>query len=465
MKRLFLIIFIIFISCRPSPLPQKPSVPDEYIVRSAGPNLYVLIPSLDEMIRIDPINLSYSTILLGSYPITMDASQDGRFLVVLNSRSSNVSIVETQTSSVSNIPVRKGANSISVSRSGKYAIAYLDLTKEGYIPVEGVLNLNEISIIDTDSKISQPLTLGFDPSIAGFTPSETRAVVLSRSQAAIIDTSPPFRTITVPLVPEPSQWVTPTRLVITETKAFVSIKESGDIYAIDLVSPSVNIVTVDGAPYCVELVCNGTYLLVGTEGSSVVSLIDTSDLWIYTVDLVEIYDSAVISRPGGISLFYKKGKDKIAVVDNIARIFLTYSLLRGVEGAGIADDENSAILIHTSGGIETYLQYSISIIDFDRRTSHPISLQSMPVDFLIYNPELAFVTLKEAGGVAVVDMKEKTASWLKLLPVPEKIGSLSSLDMVYIIHDQPLGRVSFIDTGTMKVKTTDGIFTNKIYDR
>ena len=444
---------------------EKPSVPDEYLVRSAGANLYVLIPSLDEMIRVDPLNLSYSTILLGSYPITMDASQDGKLLIALNSRSSNVSIVETQSSSVENILVRKGANAISVSRSGKYAIAYLDLTKEGYIPVEGVLNLNEISIVDTESKISQPLTLGFDPSIAGFTPSETRAVVLSRSQAAIIDTSPPFKTITIPLVPEPSMWVTPTKLVITETKAFVSIKESGDIYAIDLVSPSVNIITVDGAPYCVELVCNGTYLLVGTEGSSVVSFIDTSDLWLYPVDLGEVYDSAIVSRPGGFSLFFKNGYDKIAVVDNIARTHLTYSLLRGVEQAGIADDEGSALLIHTSGGVETYLQHSISIIDFERRTSHPISLQSMPVDFLFYNPELAFVALKEAGGVAVVDMKEKTASWLKLLPDPEKIGSFPSLDMVYIFHDQPLGRVSFIDTGTMRVKTIDGIFTSKIYDR
>lgn len=456
--------FILFLGC-PANMPPLPSPPDTYIAKPAGGFLYVLVPALNEVVRVDPVTLAKSPIAVGLSPTTMDVSADGERLIVLNARSSSVSVISARAGSVTAIPVRKGANAIAVSPTGRYAVVYLDLSQRGYVPVEGVLNLNEITLVDTVTGESVPIALGFDPSIAGFTPSEGAAVVLSRSQAAIVSTAPPYTKVTVPLVADPSQYVTPSHLVVTMNKAFVSVKESGDIYAIDLASPSVNIVTVGGVPFMVESVMGGALLLAGITGSTRVSLVDTNTLWVSVVDLGTAYDSGVVSPDETLALFFKRGEPRASLLTLPSRDVVTYSLLKGVDDAGITGNGAEALILHTPGISPTYLQYSVSVLDIAGRTVHPIALQSAPAGFTIYSPEAAFVSLEDAGGVAAIDMKEKIGSFLETPARPRFVGSMGAGQGVYVVHDKPMGRATFIAVPSLTIRSVDGIFTTGIYDR
>lgn len=141
-------------------------------------------------------------------------------------------------------------DTLAFAPGGRSAVAWL----AGDVPDGplGVVNLGEVDVVDLDSGERTPVRVGFDADQILFTDDGSEAVVLSQSQVAVVDltASPPAPRVTFPLTLDPDVVVRPVGVDLTPDGryALIATSTSGDLYVLDLVDPSVNIVSLPSPP-------------------------------------------------------------------------------------------------------------------------------------------------------------------------------------------------------------------------
>ena len=131
------------------------------------------------------------------------------------------------------------------------AVAYLDYDGAS-IDVDGTANLTEVLFINLQTGATQSLSAGFAADNILFKEDASMAVVLSRSQAVVVDlTSEPYAELaTFHLTLDADQEVDPVGAAFTAdgTYLIISVKGTGDLYVLNLDGESINIIDLPAAP-------------------------------------------------------------------------------------------------------------------------------------------------------------------------------------------------------------------------
>lgn len=140
------------------------------------------------------------------------------------------------------------------SEDGRYAVASFD--PDADTSGGGVVNLTSVLVVDLQTGQRWEVGVGFQASRVLFTDDGAGAtvgmVVLSQSEVAVVDltTGLPTRTATYPLALDADVTIQPLDVALTpdDRYALITVQGSADLYVLDLVDPSINIVSLAGAP-------------------------------------------------------------------------------------------------------------------------------------------------------------------------------------------------------------------------
>ena len=204
-------------------------------------------------------------------------------------------------------------NALEFSEDGRFAVAYVDFT-QGVDP-QGVVSLNGVVVIDLVQNRSELVTVGFGPDRVLFNydadGNAVAAVVLSENQVANLDLlTSPVELVRFPLTLDPDNERVPSGVALTEDGryALISVFESSDLYAIDLVNQSINIVDLSGVPstLAVDREAERTAIVYANR-----SLVEIMEHRFFEVDPVELDEGMNQVTPiGGEALLWSTGGRK-----------------------------------------------------------------------------------------------------------------------------------------------------------
>lgn len=357
-------------------------------------------------------------------------------------------------------------NTLAFSPDGAVAVAYLDYTDAEDLPVDGVVDLTQVSFIDLASGGVASVSVGFNADDVIFSLDGARALVLSRSQASVIDLSTFEETVRYPLTLDADQQIDPSGAAITPDGryALITISGSADLYKLDLEVESIDIVSLEAAPATLSVNAGADRsLLVYTS----LPQVDVLDHEYFTLESIELDEgcSAVLEGDGMAVLYndrsgthdvYKLPFDTLEPVE--------FVMSNPVDSMVLSADQRYAVAVlrpessSSGGGLDDYQddRWGLGIIDLVDETDVSLVLEAPPVGVEVVEAEgatYALVLLEGSDQLLQLDLSQpSTPQALELEAPPEGIGSLPD-GRFFITHASTLGLVSFLDpaSGTVTV--------------
>lgn len=142
----------------------------------------------------------------------------------------------------------------------------------------------------------------------------------------------------------------------------------------------------------------------------------------------------------------------------------TYGYLPApVESVGISAEVPTKVLITHRAGAATK-SYPVSIIDLEEEIVNPIYLDAPPTS-LIITPAVngsvyAFMTLKNTRRISYYNLSTGDTDGIKIGAVPFTAGLMK--DMLFILHDQPLGTITFLNLENFEITEIKGVTISAI---
>ncbi len=370
-------------------------------------------------------------------------------------------------------------NAIQYADDGQYAIAYLDFS-DPELTLDGVINLTSVVVLDLTSGVSTPVSVGFAADRVLFTHSlngeAERAVVLSQNEVAVIDltTPTPTNSVTFPLTLDPDSVVTPVGIQLTPDGryALISVAGSSDLYALDLLNESINIV---------ELSHNPTDMAVNTETDRTVlvynsgSVVDVLEHEFFDLDSFSLDEPmSQISGGSNFSLLWSDGNEHDAYrLDLETNNLVEYRLQNPAISMHIAPTEEFAIALTRpengfGEGIEGLYDSNpgMEVIDLQDDETEPFLLEGtgLGVSWAATEASLHALILQEtAEYVYKLDMYTGRAEELELSEPPMAIGNMTD-GTFFITHNVGLGLVTFLDPVTNDTREVSGFATLGLAD-
>ncbi len=174
------------------------------------------------------------------------------------------------------LPIPSHLNALEWAPDGGAAIAWLNADDD--VRLDGVVDLTSVQVLDLTQGAATPVSVGFAANGLLFTEAGDRAIVLSRSEVAVLDLASEPLTLEVvfPLTLDPDDLVDPVGVELTPDGQFalISVRGKDDLYILDLAEHSVNLVSLSGNP---------TAMFVDSDTDQTVFVYDNSA----TVDVLE----------------------------------------------------------------------------------------------------------------------------------------------------------------------------------
>lgn len=347
---------------------------------------------------------------------------------------------------------------VSLSPDGRYAVAPIDPTAD--TSKGGVVSLTAVLVVDLQTGTATTVSVGFQANRILFTTGSgdatTGMVVLSRSEVAIVDLTQavPVTRVTFPLTLDNSVTINPSDVALTpdETHAFITVDNSSDLYILDLVDPSINLVALSGSPerMAVDPVSDQTVFVYSNR--SVVDVID-HDLFDVATLALDVPATRVLQGPDFALLWSPGFSTDVVRLDEDALRIDTYRLTWLPDKLFLAPDGDFAIALGTDGGAGRMEVLDLRAIDGRVDTS------TKP--FALRGPGLDVAFAQEADGVRVLLLQEGVdtlfdLSWPSLqvgsLELPAPPIALGALDdtTFWITHVDGTGQVSFLTDGALE---------------
>jgi len=369
-------------------------------------------------------------------------------------------------------------NAVSFSDDGRFAVAHLDFTQQ--FELDGVVNLTSVAVVDLAENTTSVVPIGFAVDQVLFVDDGAgvaeRAVALSRNAVAEIDlgASPPAVVATFPLTLDPDTQRDPSGVDLTPDGryALISTSSSADLYAIDLVNKSINLIDLSSVPATlrVDQMADRTVLVFGQR--AVVEVMDH--------DLFEV-DTVVLDEPmnqvetiGGTALLWSNGAaHDLYRLSLDSNALVEYRLQNPAVSVHVAPTNEFAIALTraeggSGGGVDAIYDGhpGMEIVDLNDDDSEPFLLegQGLGVQFSSDGTNLNALVLQE--GVDYVfryDLYARQASEIALSAPPVAIGAMPD-GTFWITHTSALGLVSFLDPVSGEITEVAGFAAQGILE-
>lgn len=357
-------------------------------------------------------------------------------------------------------------NTLSFSPDGAVAVAYLDYSSASDIPLDGVVDLTQVAFIDLGSGAVSSLSVGFNADDVIFSLDGSRALVLSRSMASVIDLATFEETVRYPLTLDADQQIDPSGAAITPDGryALITIQGSSDLYKLDLEVEAIDIISLDAAPasLSVNAEADRSILVYGSKAR-----VDVLEHEYFALEQVELDEPCTdVLEGSGMAVLY----NDVATTHDVYKLPLDtlepveFVMSNPVDSMVLSADERYAVAVlrpegsSSSGDLEDYAdsRWGLGVIDLIDETDVSLVLEAEPVGVELVQSEgatYALVLLAGRDEVLQLDLASPSVpTAIGLDAPPLGIGALPD-GQFFITHVSPLGLVSFLDptSGTITV--------------
>ena len=457
--------------------------------------VYIAATERDSLVRIDARTLDIRLIPVGGRPTRVATLPGTDVALVINSGTSDVSVVtSTATSdSVKTVDVVPHVNRIVVAPSGRYAIVYYD--RSAAEPTDPVGDFQTLSVLDIqgDSPKSIRVSVGFRPSSVVFHETLPVAYIVTDDGVSILDLDKAKEGTITPVVPLSDDAMEDPSLrevLIPPTGTYALVRSLGraDLTVVDLASGQLSRTALDGIPTDVDLIPHQNKALLILREQALACIVDLEGLLALDSDAVKVLTiegtgagAAVVSPTGERAVLYTTtGTVKsVAVMDLAGEDYSweVFPVQKNVKGVDISFGGSRALVLHeregaspgASGVDQTIAQsHGFSLFDLDSGfrklimtdnhwSSHLfVAGQGQEDRLFVLTPDP-----KEINHfVQVVDLSTFISEPVRLSSQPTSMVHVPVSGKVAVAQDHDNGRISFVDVVTGQVYSVTGYELN-----
>ena len=380
-------------------------------------------------------------------------------------------VSEGARSATTNIPPH--LNQLAFNEGGTIAVAYLDYENGDNIDISGgVVDLTEVVFINLTDGTTRSVSIGFSPSNILFSQDGSLAVVMSRSKVVAVDLGTFDKVVEFPLTLDADTEIDPSGAVLTPDGRFVLVAVQGqsDLYKLDLVNYSIDIVSLDAAPSDLGVSISSDRTVVTYAGKAQVDLLEHELFTNETVVLDEPMTDILVQE-GFVVLYNSSNKEyhDAYKLDTDTTELTEYVLGNPVSSMEITESGAYAvgILRPESGGgsgLDSYQdsRYGLGVLDLSGNDSVSLVLESEPVGLALVEDEAnSYALLLLAGDDRLLQVNLATPSSPSIIELPAPPTGIGAMPdgRFYITHAADLGLVSILDPTTGVPESISGFAT------
>lgn len=424
-----------------------------------------------EVVRLQETPDGTSVVVFDRWPICEDPDPDIKLVEDCRSEDLSygyeVSMVSNATRTVvAEVPAH--LNRLAFSPDGQVAAAYLDYESATDIPSSGVVDLTQVAFVDLATGAVASVSVGFNADQVVFSQDSARALVLSRSQASVIDLSTFQETVRYPLTLDADQQIDPSSAAITPDGryALITISGSSDLYKLDLVVEAIDIISLDAAPamLSVNSELDRSVLVYGSKARA-----DVLDHTLFNLVQVALDEPCTgVIESDGMALLYNDSASTHDVyklpLDTLEPV--EFVMGNPVSSLLVSENQRYAVAVlrpesSSSSGLDDYQDshWGLGIIDLQAETDVSLVLDTMPVGVEVVDRDdttYALVLLEGRDELLQLDLSVPSLpEAIDLEAPPLGIGALPD-GTFFITHESTLGMVSFLDPSTGAISVAAG---------
>lgn len=359
-------------------------------------------------------------------------------------------------------------NRITFSDDGSLGVAYLDFADTSGVDIQGSLNLTQVSFFDLGSGDVHNVTVGFAAEQVLFAPGAARAVVLSRSEVAVVDLADWQVTVTYPLTLDPDIEVVPTDVALTPDAryALVSVAGQADLYVLDLEQESIDLVELNGTPsdLMVDPIHDRTLIVYANQRQ-----VDVLDHTYFELESHELDEpaTALLDANGKAVLYNQQGTYHDVYLFDVSTGDLTeYRAENPVLDMQLTSDEHYAVATlnrestgatGVSGFYDQY--YGLDIFDLTSdQNPVALALEGRPLGMALVSEDTenhALVLMEGVEQVLNIDLFDGSNTPIELTDAPVGITA-SPAGQFVITEATAAGALGFLDPSTNLVTEVSG---------
>lgn len=469
-------------------------------VAAAADGVYVRLPTAGQLVRVGPDG-GYATVDLdGASPESMLLSPDGQNLLVFSTwpvcDDDDPAIVEVEDCPGDDLHwerevnlVRDGARvgdaalegvdpqatAASFAPDNRLVALYYDFYADQDIEIDGVLDPTAISFLDLESGDANSVSIGFPAETVVFSADSSTAVVLSRSQVAVValtaldDCAQWNVCVSYPLSLDSDQVVQPSDVALMDAAgerfALVSVQNQSELYLLNLSMESIDIKELRATPSAVALVegvdeeGEAAQRVVVVYGRS--NWVDVIDDEVFEVNGVELdesmngilvaeHDVLLYSTGSNHDVYHFNPFDGVLHETRAENSLVSMELVDDGLAVGVEGPDNGGG--SGAGGFYdgNYVMGLFDLVDEDgEEPDDPISLvlESAPVGLATVSDgegRTALLLLDDVDSLLQVDLDDGSLEAVDLESPP--VGLTATPAGGYVVaHADPLGLLSFVD--------------------
>lgn len=355
-------------------------------------------------------------------------------------------------------------------QSGDRLLLWWDPTSELVAP--GIINLTSALSVDLAAGTVSQVSLGFTPNAGLFVGAGERALVASDREVSLVDVASGATAVRFPLTLSTYDTVGTDLLAITPDGRYALVPATtvSDLYVLDLDLHTINMIEMPRNVRALHVDAAHDSTLIAADADPGLSRLDHASFSLREIGAPRATDLAAI--PGGEVLAWHEGSRAVSRLNldtNRVVDYLTQGVPRRVD---IAPDGSFAVVV--SGDVVERFDSGYNE-DFSGASTVDV-LDLRGDDAVPYRVEgsVAGVTFTDDGTDAVALIMQAGANELVALAAdgvrgsvdldrpPVAVGAYG--DLVYVVHDDPLGRITFYNPANGEQTVSEGFAKHRLVD-
>ncbi|MCC6807302.1 MAG: hypothetical protein IT381_07750 [Deltaproteobacteria bacterium] len=434
---------------------------------ATGRYLWVANPLSGRVAYIDAASLAVSTVAAGNGPTHVAAIGNEDATIVINVRSNDATLLRLTATGITTktYPLAPGMNHWSISKDGRYAIAWTDAKK---VPLaQKTQGFQEITVVDLATDIATVLSVGYRPTQITFDAAAAQAFAMTADGISVIALATPAVIRNVRLADDLATAAKATDVSVNAAGTHAIVRFEGtDIVTVVRLADGTKTPLLLGTPVTdLDLLPAGDEAIAVMRESSSLALISVSDAPApQSIALAsQKMGSVTTAADAAIALLYTNASavEEVSILSlgppATARPARVYSR---VLGAFATQDGAHAVVLHEPPASDGTGAFSLLPLAAD-----------LPAKIVATNAAPLFVALTADSSRALVvtaDVgKKRQAAYLARMPAlstqaielgskPLAAGIVEGARRAFVAQSHPAGRVTFIHLDSGETRTLTG---------